>query len=27
VKPRIVLCDRQNRIAEYLDERAGMVVG
>jgi len=27
VKPRIVLCDKRNRIAEYLDERAGMVAG
>ncbi len=26
VKPKIVLCDRENRIAEYLDERAGMAV-
>jgi aspartate 1-decarboxylase len=27
VKPKIVLCDKDNHIAEYLDERAGMVVG
>jgi hypothetical protein len=27
VKPKIILCDRRNRIAQYLDERAGMVVG
>jgi aspartate 1-decarboxylase len=27
VKPKIVLCDKTNHIAEYLDERAGMVVG
>lgn len=27
VKPKIVLCDKHNRIAEYLDERAGMAVG
>ncbi|PAW62307.1 MAG: aspartate 1-decarboxylase [Verrucomicrobiia bacterium Tous-C2TDCM] len=26
VEPRIVLCDPENRIAAYLDERAGMVV-
>lgn len=26
VKPKIILCDRNNGIAEYLDERAGMVV-
>lgn len=27
VKPKIVLCTPHNRIAEFLDERAGMVVG
>jgi aspartate 1-decarboxylase len=27
VKPKIVLCDKDNQIAAYLDERAGMVVG
>lgn len=26
VTPRVILCDRNNGIAEYLDERAGMVV-
>lgn len=26
VKPKIILCDRNNGIADYLDERAGMVV-
>lgn len=26
VKPKIILCDRNNGIAEYLDERAGVVV-
>lgn len=27
VKPRIVLCNKDNGIAAYLDERAGMAVG
>jgi len=27
VKPKNALCDRENHIAAYLDERAGMVVG
>ena len=27
VKTKIVLCDKDNHIAAYLDERAGMVVG
>lgn len=27
VKPKIVLCDQDNGIAAYLDERAGMMVG
>jgi aspartate 1-decarboxylase len=26
VQPKVVLCDPDNRIAAYLDERAGMVV-
>lgn len=25
VDPRVVLCDKDNRIADYLDERAGMI--
>lgn len=27
VKPKVVLCDKENGIAEMLNERAGMVVG
>ena len=27
VKPKIILCNARNGIAEYLDERAGMMVG
>jgi aspartate 1-decarboxylase len=27
VEPKIVLCDKDNGIAAYLDERAGMMVG
>ncbi len=26
IKPRVILCDKNNGIADYLDERAGMVV-
>lgn len=27
VKPKVILCDKNNRIAEFLSEEAGMVVG
>ncbi len=27
VKPKVVLCDKENGIAEMLNERAGMIVG
>ena len=27
VKPKVILCDKSNGIAEFLDERAGMVAG
>lgn len=27
VKPKVVLCDKKNGIAEMLNERAGMIVG